>query len=191
MPAEPAADADERPDATEGGGAPEHFDEGVYVSGPFGRSISTVQGLTVDLVVGTGRADDKREFLVPYLDVELDGEFFGSFVENERDDDGDGSIQAPAEDAAETADHSVSLTLSFDNVAFLIERTAKRYRKLMRSLEGMSRGGLTPVPGRIDYSIRALRKASFELAATAEEMQALLTPSDQLPPDPDPGHDDG
>jgi len=155
----------------EADGAP--FDGEVSVMGSIARETSTLSAISLDLVAGVGRVG-KSKYLVPYIDCDIEGTFFPREVilsdqdQSESDDDDDG----------ETSD-SLSIVLSYDNVAFLFAQTAGRYRSLLETVRDLSAGGLRPVPGRIRFIAEALRTASLELASAADEIESLeATPGD-------------
>jgi hypothetical protein len=147
-------------------------DESVAVRGSIAEKVSTLSAMTLDLVVGTGTAG-KRQYLVPYVDVEMDGEFFATLepmaveARPARDDEGE-------EEDGDESPHTGSVVLSFDNVAFVFARSANRYRKLVKTLAQMSTDELGPMPGRVAYTAKALRAASLDLSIAADLLATML-----------------
>lgn len=151
----------------------ELFDETLSIGGAFQADVSVLDNVALELVIGTGRTKGKREFLVPYFDVEIDGRFFPKIIRYLADDEAQADTQAPDE-TDEDPRASVSVTVTFDNVAFILERVSKRYRKLTKTLIGISGGELGPVPGRVAYAVDSLRSASAALAAAANNLETSL-----------------
>ena len=117
----------------------------VRVGGATAGQASTVNGAAMSLIVGTGMLADNQQVLVPFVECEIGGNFGG-----------------------DTAEKTLTLLLTFENVAFLAADFSEALAGILPALQSVAQGDLKPVPARIEYAIDCLNRTQANLARVIE-----------------------
>jgi hypothetical protein len=141
---EATSDADDGND----GATPDAAD--ITVSGKTARSLSRVESVSFSVVVATGSRHESL-VLVPFVDCDIYG----------------------ARNGQSESSRMLATTLTFDNVALLIEQFAHEFAMVIRPIAIMSANELRPAPNQLEFTLRCLESAISELTVAAKILRSF------------------
>lgn len=138
---------------------PKKEDEHVTLSGPLPDNLNQIRASKVSLMTVFGEDEAGRDIIVPLVNWQLFGQSYDSEVKI-------GENQYGPELSSQA--------LMLDNLAFLLQDISFDTREAVRVLAAQSKGGLSPLEGRMRYTARMLRRASVHISAAAEQIETDL-----------------
>ena len=139
-----------QPDGPAGGEPDVDGDDGLSIAEALASRITTVNSASLTLSVGVGSRDrEAPDVLLPLVECNLDLE----------DDNDEPEV--------------LNVTLTLDNLAFLLDQATSELSAMLIHFESMSQGGIKADPGRTAKTADWLARSSLELASAAETLRRI------------------
>ena len=126
----------------------------IQMGGDLAQLVSQVNSLSVGLAFAAGELMDGEQVLMPLLSCELEGTF------------------------RETGSDTRALTLTFDNLAFVLLQLAKEFARHGPTIGVVANSGIPPAHARVRYAVEWLDQASNALSESSALLRLLLVESE-------------